>query len=55
MIKEKNIDVLSEKIEMMRSELLDIGFRDGFTASTTIEYSELLDQEIEVYQKIVSD
>ncbi len=51
---ETNIDVLSEKIEMMRKELLAIGFREGFTASSTIEYSELLDKQIEVYQKIVS-
>ncbi|WP_235182837.1 Spo0E family sporulation regulatory protein-aspartic acid phosphatase [Gracilibacillus boraciitolerans] len=30
---------------------MDIGFRDGLTAASTIQYSQLLDEKIEVYQK----
>ncbi len=59
MSKESNekIDVesLLERIEVMRRELLDIGFRDGLTAPTTIKYSELLDEQIKVYQKMIRD
>ncbi|PWU67187.1 MULTISPECIES: aspartyl-phosphate phosphatase Spo0E family protein [Gracilibacillus] len=58
MSKESNVDdigVLLEKIEIMRRELLDIGFRDGLTAPSTLEYSELLDEEIRIYQKIIKD
>lgn len=59
MSKESNLDadigVLLEKIEIMRRELLDIGFRDGLTAPTTIEYSESLDEEIRIYQEMIKN
>ncbi|QGH37081.1 Spo0E family sporulation regulatory protein-aspartic acid phosphatase [Gracilibacillus salitolerans] len=47
--------LLLERIEAMRNKLLDIGFRDGLTAPSTLKYSELLDEEIKVYQKLMKD
>ncbi len=59
MTKENNDEIntasLLVKIEIMRKELVDIGFRDGLTASSTIKYSESLDELIEVYQKMIRD
>ncbi|MGN8646289.1 Spo0E family sporulation regulatory protein-aspartic acid phosphatase [Gracilibacillus sp. HCP3S3_G5_1] len=48
-------ELLLERIEIMRKKLVDIGLRDGLTAPSTIEYSELLDEQIEIYQKLKSD
>ncbi len=49
------IELLSERIEMMRDELLNIGLRDGLTASTTIKHSELLDEQIEIFQRVIKE
>lgn len=53
--KEANIDSLLERIEVMRDELLAIGLRDGLTAASTLKYSELLDEYIKIYQKLMKD
>ncbi|WP_231710586.1 aspartyl-phosphate phosphatase Spo0E family protein [Gracilibacillus suaedae] len=50
-----NINLLLEQIEKMREELVDIGLRDGLTAPSTLEYSQLLDERIKVYQKMLKD
>ncbi|MFD2656626.1 aspartyl-phosphate phosphatase Spo0E family protein [Gracilibacillus thailandensis] len=59
MIKESNeklnINLLLEQIEKMREELVDIGLRDGLTAPSTLEYSELLDEQIKVYQRLLKE
>ncbi|MGN8646330.1 Spo0E family sporulation regulatory protein-aspartic acid phosphatase [Gracilibacillus sp. HCP3S3_G5_1] len=59
MAKESNDDtnavLLLKQIEIMRKKLVAIGFRDGLTAPSTIEYSELLDEQIEIYQKMLRD
>ncbi|QGH36219.1 Spo0E family sporulation regulatory protein-aspartic acid phosphatase [Gracilibacillus salitolerans] len=52
---EIDVELLLQRIEVMRSELVDIGFRDGLTAPSTLKYSELLDEQIKVYQKLKSD
>ncbi|SFL34165.1 Spo0E like sporulation regulatory protein [Gracilibacillus orientalis] len=53
--REIDVELLLERIEVMRRELLDKGFRDGLTAPSTLEYSELLDEYIKVYQKLKKD
>ncbi|WP_163583228.1 aspartyl-phosphate phosphatase Spo0E family protein [Gracilibacillus saliphilus] len=50
-----DVESLLEQIEIMREELVDIGLRDGLTASSTLEYSQLLDERIKVYQKMLKD
>ncbi|SFL33238.1 Spo0E like sporulation regulatory protein [Gracilibacillus orientalis] len=50
-----NLKLLSERIEQMRDELVNIGFLDGLTAPTTIKYSKLLDEKIETFQKIIKE
>ncbi|MGP4038798.1 Spo0E family sporulation regulatory protein-aspartic acid phosphatase [Gracilibacillus sp. D59] len=52
---EINVALLLERIEIMRKELVNIGFRDGLTASSTIKYSESLDEQIETFQKLIRD
>ncbi|WP_018930668.1 aspartyl-phosphate phosphatase Spo0E family protein [Gracilibacillus lacisalsi] len=50
-----DVESLLEQIEIMREELVNIGLRDGLTASSTLEYSQLLDERIKVYQKLLQD
>ncbi|WP_208589487.1 aspartyl-phosphate phosphatase Spo0E family protein [Gracilibacillus suaedae] len=50
---EVDVDSLLERIELMREKLVDIGLREGLTAPSTLKYSELLDEQIKIYQKLI--
>lgn len=50
---EVDVDSLLERIELMREKLVDIGLREGLTAPTTLRFSELLDEQIKVYQELM--
>ncbi|WP_163538170.1 aspartyl-phosphate phosphatase Spo0E family protein [Gracilibacillus sp. YIM 98692] len=49
---ERNVIPILKQIENMRRELVDIGLRDGLNAPSTLKHSELLDEQIKIYQKL---
>ncbi|MDX8047168.1 aspartyl-phosphate phosphatase Spo0E family protein [Gracilibacillus sp. S3-1-1] len=54
-VNEINEVSLLKRIEKMRRKLVNDAFRDGFTAPSTIKQSELLDEQIETYQKMIKN
>ncbi|ENH95514.1 hypothetical protein J416_15697 [Gracilibacillus halophilus YIM-C55.5] len=49
---DEQTEMVSKRIEVLRDEFLIIGFRDGLTVPTTVRKSELLDEQIDLYQRL---